>query len=127
MNRRHIHFKLFWFLTALNILNLSVDAPDPQPYHIPEDLRYNDMESIVEIVLEQVLGIEDAVPEHDDDDATHGLLMHSNLQLICHQEESRIEFSSRSYDVAQLHMYVLYKETYADQIHPEIILPPPQV
>jgi hypothetical protein len=45
-----------------------VDTPDPQPENVPEDLTYNDMESVVEIVLEQVLDINNAIAEKDDTD-----------------------------------------------------------
>jgi len=45
-----------------------VDAPDANPDHIPEDLTYNDPESIVEIVVEGILGFENAIAEYDDPD-----------------------------------------------------------
>lgn len=50
------------------LLNISVDTADPNPEHIPEDLSFNDQESIVEIVVEKVLGFEDAIKEYDDHD-----------------------------------------------------------
>lgn len=50
------------------LLNISVDTSDPQPDHIPEDLTINDQESIVEIIVEQILGYEDAIKEYDDND-----------------------------------------------------------
>lgn len=54
---------------GLYLLNICVDTADPNPEHIPEDLSINDQESIVEIVLEKVLGYEDAIKEYDDYDA----------------------------------------------------------
>jgi hypothetical protein len=53
---------------GLYLLNISVDTADPNPEHIPEDLSFNDQESIVEIVVEKVLGFEDAIKEYDDHD-----------------------------------------------------------
>lgn len=53
---------------ALYMLNISVDSADPNPNHIPEDLTFNDQESIIEIVLEKILGYEDAIKEYDDTD-----------------------------------------------------------
>lgn len=53
---------------GLYLLNISVDTADPNPEHIPEDLSINDQESIIEIVLEKVLGYEDAIKEYDDHD-----------------------------------------------------------
>lgn len=51
---------------ALVVINLSVDSPDYTSAELCEDLALNEQESIVEILLEQVMGIENAIPEHDD-------------------------------------------------------------
>jgi len=61
--------KILWCLMGLYMLNISVDAADPNPNHIPEDLSFNDQESIIEIIVEQVLGYEDAIKEYDDNDS----------------------------------------------------------
>lgn len=53
---------------GLYMLNISVDTADPNPEYIPEDLSINDQESIVEIVLEKVMGYENAIEETDDND-----------------------------------------------------------
>ena len=53
---------------GIYLLNLSVDTADPYPDYIPEDLSYNDQESIVEIIIEKVLGFENAIEEYDDHD-----------------------------------------------------------
>jgi hypothetical protein len=53
------------FLAAV-VLNVSVDSPNYNPFSGAEDLSINEQESIVEIVLEQVMGFEDAIPEHED-------------------------------------------------------------
>lgn len=55
-------------ILLLQLLNISVDAPDPFPEDVPEDLSYNEQESLVEIILEEVLDIENAIPEYDDYD-----------------------------------------------------------
>lgn len=53
---------------CLYLINISVDNVDPNPEHIPEDLSFNDQESILEIFLEKILGFEDAIKEYDDHD-----------------------------------------------------------
>ncbi len=53
---------------GLYLLNISVDAADPYPEHIPEDLSFNDQESLIEIFVEKILGYEDAIKEYDDHD-----------------------------------------------------------
>lgn len=54
---------------GIYLLNISVDAADPNPQNIPEDLTFNDQESIIEIVVEKVFGFEDAIEEYDDHDS----------------------------------------------------------
>ena len=54
---------------GLYLLNLSVDSVDPEAMYIPEDLSYNDQESIVEIIIEKLLGYENAFIEYDDKDS----------------------------------------------------------
>jgi hypothetical protein len=58
----------FWLCLAAMILNYSIDVPDPHNDSVQEDLSYNDMESISELVFEYFLGWDNFVPEHDDDD-----------------------------------------------------------
>jgi len=111
---------------ALHILNLSVDSPDPQPIDVPEDLEYNDMESIVEIFLELVLEIEDAIPESDDDDSTQGLLAQSGFQLDCYPPNPGVDLSTGEMIAAVLHGQFSYKDPYAHQFHPEVVPPPPK-
>ncbi len=54
---------------ALYFFNISVDAPDQLPSHFPEDLSFNDQESIIELVVEKLLGFDNAIAECDDNDA----------------------------------------------------------
>lgn len=56
---------------ALHVLNFSVDPPDGYMRQTiwceqKEDLRVNEMESIGEWVLEHMLGLTNAIPEHDE-------------------------------------------------------------
>lgn len=59
---------LFYAFIALYLLNCSVDSSDITPQYIAEDLTINDQESIIEIVVEKVLGYENAIPENEDSD-----------------------------------------------------------
>lgn len=40
--------------------------PDSNPDNIAEDLTINDQETVVELVLEQCIGIDNAIEEHDE-------------------------------------------------------------
>ncbi|WP_425635856.1 hypothetical protein ACPUEN_10590 [Algoriphagus yeomjeoni] len=53
---------------GLYILNLSADTADPASPHIAEDLTINDQESMVEVLVETILGFEDTFEEFDDPD-----------------------------------------------------------
>lgn len=63
---------------GMYLLNISVDPADPNPQYIPEDLSINDQESIIEIVVEQLLGFDDAFEEFDDHDTQE----HSKKGLV---------------------------------------------
>ena len=60
---------LFWGWMALYMLNICVDAPDPYPGSMAEDLSFNEQESVIELVVEKGLGYEDAIPEQEDHDS----------------------------------------------------------
>lgn len=60
--------RLLWGFLGLYFLNISVDTADLSPRHLPEDLSFNDQESVIEIIVEQVLGFQDAIKEYDDND-----------------------------------------------------------
>ena len=62
--------QVFCGLMGIYILNMSIDAADFHPECISEDLSFNDQESIVELVVEQILGFEKAFKEYDDHDST---------------------------------------------------------
>tara|TARA_R110002050_G_scaffold278622_1_gene424800 strand:- start:111 stop:449 length:339 start_codon:yes stop_codon:yes gene_type:complete len=56
-------------MMSMYLLNISVDTEDPSSDYFSEDLSFNDQESIVEILIEQVLGFENAFQEYDDQDS----------------------------------------------------------
>ena len=72
--------KLLWVLMGLYILNLSADTADPESQHIAEDLTINDQESMVEVLVETILGFEEAFEEFDDPDAEEQ--NNNNLQKL---------------------------------------------
>src|SRR5690606_12372145 len=67
--KNSVCIKVFWGLMGLYLLNISVDPADPNPDHISEDLSFNDQESIVEIIVEKIMGFENAFEEYDDHDS----------------------------------------------------------
>lgn len=59
---------ILWWIMFFCFFNISADTKNPLPDYIPVNSSFNDQESIVELVVEKVLGYADAIPEHDDPD-----------------------------------------------------------
>lgn len=62
---------LFRFLTwvlAIYLLNISIDPQDISAPWQEENLYVNEIESVVELIAEEILNYSDAVPEHEDAD-----------------------------------------------------------
>jgi hypothetical protein len=120
--REHIVLKFFWMLMAFHVFNFSVDIPDPQPNKYPEDLSINDMESIAEIFLEKILEIENAVPEHEENDDDNGKF-NNIISIDCFD---KLYLDKLSQNITKFPVSFLFKEKYSSQFHPELIPPPPK-
>ncbi|MEK6479063.1 hypothetical protein WJR50_16065 [Catalinimonas sp. 4WD22] len=89
--RHSVCFRYLWAAMALYLLNISVDATDPYPEHIAEDLSINDQESMVEIFIEKILGYENAIAEYDDqdtDEQTKKSKVGIDLYFSCHHKHT---------------------------------------
>lgn len=109
---------------ALIILNCSVDNPDAHPDCVAEDLSFNDMESIVEIVLEEGIGIKNAIPEHDepDDDSTNSTVK-KTINFYCRAKEKVL--TNHFFIIKKINKF-FYNGEFSEQFHPEIVPPPPK-
>lgn len=86
--RQHFLTRILCGLVAAIILNICVDAPDLYDDSVPEDLSYNDIESVAEWVVEDFLHIENAFPEHDDNDSPSPLKNEKTNLFYFEQQES---------------------------------------
>lgn len=66
---------------ALHIFNCTIDAPDLTLPNMPEDLSYNEMETITEFVAEVLLGLDNFFPEHEDGDHDDTMLIKGKVSL----------------------------------------------
>lgn len=90
--RNSFLLRLLWGIMGFYLLNISVDTNDLQPDNIAEDLSFNDQESLVEIMVEQILGFEDAFKEYDDvDPEDHNSQNQKTLDLIYHNSKNPLE------------------------------------
>jgi hypothetical protein len=110
---------------ALHILNFSVDSPDALPDYVPEDLTINDMESVVEIILEKVLNIENAIAEYDEKDTADG----SSFEIkkpFSFFLQTNIKIDQVFHNKQTVVVQTNYVEQFSSQFHPEIVPPPPK-
>jgi hypothetical protein len=123
--RKLIIFRLLWLFMALHILNFSVDSPDALPDYVPEDLTINDMESVVEIILEKVLNIENAIAEYDEKDTADG----SSFEIkkpFSFFLQTNIKIDQVFHNKQTVVVQTNYVEQFSSQFHPEIVPPPPK-
>lgn len=88
--RTHQFVRYFLGIIVLLILNSSVDTPDVNNYGVAENLTINDQETIIELILEKVLLIEDAFIEVDDtesEDEQKGKSMEHYYWLFSQESE----------------------------------------
>jgi len=109
---------------ALYVLNFSVDPPDTQPDHEAEDLRINDMESIVEIILEKWMGFEDAIPEHDESDSNGSTMtFKKSFDFFCLEFKKEPAYAS---EYLLKNKYNSFTEIFLQEFFPEFTPPPPK-
>lgn len=108
------------------LLNISVDPADPNHHLIPEDLSFNDQESIVEIIVEQVLGYENAIKEYDDPD-TEDQKKKKNIKLEwLFRKNVASEFTTDFSFIRKQKFYTIHGTRF-DNRFKEIDSPPPKV
>lgn len=56
---------LLWMLLAFHLLNCSVSVSLAFPATTTQPIYFNNQESIIELVVETMLGFEDAIPENN--------------------------------------------------------------
>jgi threonyl-tRNA synthetase len=105
------------------MLNNSVDSSDPCPVFTAEDLSMNDQESVIELIVETVMGFEDAIAELDDNDAQEQLSKNPfKTHLIAESPRTAALMPqhavlSTSYSASQI---------FPEQFHPSPEPPPPR-
>lgn len=105
------------------LFNYSIDSRDAHLDHVDEDLSYNDVESIIEFTLEYVLGIEDAMKEHDEQDDDNGSVFGHSVYIVNASISELMKYSDFGAEV--IHRYSNHSQSFS-QDSPEINSPPPR-
>ncbi len=87
--RNQFYSTLLTLMMATQLLNLSIDAIDPFPHF--EDLSINEIESCIELVIEVVLGHENAIRETEDHD--HSSCKTGNMIVLFACTRQQLAFS----------------------------------
>jgi hypothetical protein len=121
--RTHIIGKTICFLFALHILNVSVNPLDVFPDWTPEDLSINKMESITEIIFEEVLHIDNAFPEQDDQiNGAHSSHAVQHLVMAYYHQLIRYIYPISNFPL----LHNTKNENQRIQIPIDILTPPPK-
>ena len=92
------------------------------PYAAHEDLSVNEQESIVEFVLENLLGIENAVPESAEEDSFQDL---GKVLICCHEEQKHLQIPENRNPATGQVQYISY-HSFLLEVSPELNPPPPR-
>lgn len=121
--RKSRYFQWILWITLFQVSNLSIDAPENEPEYYKEDLTFNEMESVVEIFLEVVLCMEDALPENqDNDDGQESTQNHKGKKTYIFSE-SQVLFSQYH----SVRSSLIIKNFYYSQFDPPPFSPPPEI
>jgi len=123
--RHSMLIQVFCGLMGIYLLNISVDSADLNPNYVSEDLSINDQESIVEIILEQILGFEDAIAEYDDNDfEEHNKKNTVKLELIAQANKDLKAISNYNESLDKLYMH---SDASLRSGHGQLDTPPPRI
>jgi len=79
--RQNKKLRFFCAFLAMYLLNCSVDTSDFNSNFEIENLSINDQESIIELIVEKVLGYQNAIPEIDDCDSDSHTILKKTVSL----------------------------------------------
>ena len=114
--------RIFAFIFALHILNISVDPLDPNPYWASGSTSVNEMESITEIIFEKILHIENIFHENKHDSNNKGSLLARHLTIICYYQP----LAAVTPVIYFRPLYFKHTENFFEQHSADILTPPPK-
>ena len=110
-----------WLIVTMQLFNISFDPADPSCG--AEDLSINEIESCVELVLEIMLGHNDAIGESDESDAAPDKPGSTVILFSAYNSTPSIENPSvyiRNYQP-------VFKSAHVESLSLPIVSPPPKL
>ncbi|WP_220273371.1 hypothetical protein [Pontibacter diazotrophicus] len=102
-----------------------MDTVDPNPEYIPEDLSFNDQESVVEILLEKVLGFENAIAEYDDHDTEERTKKKTTKIDFIVQDSPQQPHPDKTFNLSK-QRYPNFEDSLPKGYH-QLSIPPPKI
>jgi hypothetical protein len=119
--------KIIWMAMALHILNFSLDAPDATKSTITEDLSFNEIESFTEWFAEDVLNIENAFSESDEQGDEESGFIKKIVDITFYQVVFKDEIRIPSLkNIKNNSTSVNYSKPFCATIYISIFSPPPE-
>lgn len=110
---------LAWCL-LIGLLNISIDPPDREARGVAEDTSINEIESVVELVTEELLGMDDFLPEHDESDESG--FAKKGMDYRCTRYAALV---SKPDDARCVVLSYPFADHFTAQYEPEPRVPPP--
>lgn len=125
--RQYSILKIVWMAMALHILNFSLDAPDATNITIAEDLSFNEIESFTEWFAEDVLNIEDAFSESDEQGDEESGFIKKIVDIKFYQVAFEDEIITPTLkNVKNNSTSVNYSKPFCSTIYISVFSPPPE-
>jgi len=125
--RNTIFSRIILLLLSIQTLNVCIDTRDSVSPNLPEDLEFNDQESIVEFILEKCFRIENAIQEHDENDLEDGGSI--DFQKITLHLDQGVKVSIlvlSGFLNSHNKSFYQYLNSFAKSLYLDIIAPPPK-
>lgn len=124
--RNTVFIRSFWGFMCLFLFNCSVDIPDKRLNQFAVDLTINDQESIVEIIIEKVLGYGDVFLEFQEGDSNEHSKGKKNISLDSYVLPI-LSNDDQSIEVISKRELIYFKQQNLISAYFEIHSPPPEV
>lgn len=124
--REHIIFRLAWLVMAMHVFNFSIDTTAVRFGDLAKETCYNKMENIVEVLLENLFQIENAIADFEKKENSEAseLSFEKEIEFFQNNKNFNKNFSLKPSQVSYFNTH--NKKHYP--LHPiEIIPPPPKV